>query len=477
MHIIICNHFIYLLSVVDVTQSSSAAVIFEGGTDTIGGNAVVLKVEKKATAFQYLFDFGVSMDAYRPQRTLRSEPESIEEFVRRGLISDFDMNFRACFLSHAHPDHCVALPSLCRSKHRPAALWATKTTSRLVDNVQFIEKPLHIDTFEKGDYYEDLVANDHGLNVKVALYPVDHDVPGACSFFVIAENALLIYTGDFRDHGFLSEVIKSQFWEYAKLLQSKNRFHSCTVVCEGTNFGLPFDFRSQRDFDDRMKDILKHYAKDLVSLIINSDGLWDLFSTIRIAETQKVGRQIVLSRTLSKFLDKIRNSFLEDYRRAVTKEGLAAFQAMMNLNRFMIYDPRRGDSIDLLRKISANPSKYLLFLTRNDAFHALEEIAMFSGQVGGCCVLSFSANESTYEPATRTFAEAIGHIGFCVEKTNVLARGHVSPHRLVDIMASIKPSKVFVMHTLAPEGLKAFLQSHLDCEIIAPSKGARYDIC
>jgi len=462
--------------VVDVAKDSSLAVIFEGGIDTIGGNAVVLRVERKESVFQYLFDFGVSMDAYRPQRTLRSEPDTIEEFSRRGLISDFDMNFRACFLSHAHPDHCIALPALYGSKNRPPAIWATKTTSRLVDNVHFVEKPLHIDPFEKGDYYEDTAAKDNGLDVKVALYPVDHDVPGACSFFVIAENALMIYTGDFRDHGFLSEVIKNQFWEYAKLLQSKNRFRSCTIICEGTNFGLPFDFRSQRDFDDRMEDILKHYAKDLVSLIINSDGLWDLFSTIRVAETEKVGRQIVLSKTLSKFLDKIRNSFLEDYQRAVTEEGLAAFQAMMNLDRFIIYDPRRGDSIDLLKKISENPSNYLLFLTRNDAFEALENIAMFSGQVGGCCVLSFSAYERTSDSATRTFAEAIGHIGFCVEKTNVLARGHVSPHRLVDILGAIKPSKVFVMHTLAPEGLKAFLQSHLDCEIIAPSKGTPYNI-
>ena len=111
---------------VDVSQSSSLTITFEGGTDTIGGNAVVLRAEKNKLAFQYLFDFGVSMDAYRPQITLRSEPDTIEEFARRGLISDFDMNFRACFLSHAHADHCLALPALYASKHRPAAIWATK---------------------------------------------------------------------------------------------------------------------------------------------------------------------------------------------------------------------------------------------------------------------------------------------------------------------------------------------------------------
>jgi len=259
-------------------------------------------------------------------------------------------------------------------------------------------------------------------------------------------------------------------------MQSKRRFRSCNVICEGTNFGLPFDFRPQKDFDDRVKDIFKLYAKDLVSLIINSDGLWDLFSAIRIAQTEKVSRRIVISKTLSKFLDKIRDSFLEDYQRSVTSEGLAAFQAMMNLDQFIIYNPGRGDSIDLLKKIAEKPAGYLLFLTRNDAFEALEKIAMFSGQVGGCCVLSFSAYEGASDSATRTFAEAIGHIGFCVEKTNVLARGHVSPHRLVDILGSIKPSKVFVMHTLAPEGLKAFLQSHLDSEIVAPSKGVLYSI-
>jgi hypothetical protein len=46
----------------------------------------------------------------------------------------------------------------------------------------------------------------------------------------------------------------------------------------------------------------------------------------------------------------------------------------------------------------------------------------------------------------------------------------------VDILSLIKPSKVFVMHTLAPEGMKAFLESHLNCEVIAPSRGVAYNI-
>lgn len=460
----------------NLKSGSLVTVIFEGGINTIGGNAVVLKVAGKNTSFQYLFDFGVSMDEYRSQRTLHSEPDTIEDFRRRGLISEFDLNFRACFLSHAHLDHSIALPALYNSKSRPEAIWATKTTSRMVNGVQFVEKPLHIDPFEKGDYYEDSVAKDSGLDVRISLFPVDHDVPGACCFFVIAENSLLIYTGDFRDHGFLSKVLKKQFWHYAELLQSRNKFRSCTVICEGTNFGLPFDFRPQKDFDQRVREILSKYSNDLISLIINPDGLWDLFSTIQTVQGSSSNRQIVISKSISTFLNRIRSSLLEDYRRVVIKKGLRLFQSMMNLNRFLIYEPRRGDSVELLRKISENPSKYLLFLTRNDAFEALEKIAMFSNRVGGCCILSFSTFEGTSDSAVRAFAEAIGRIGFVVEKTNVLARGHVSPHRLVDILSLIKPSKVFVMHTLAPEGMKAFLESHLNCEVIAPSRGVAYNI-
>ena len=463
---------------VNVTAPSSITVTFEGGTNTIGGNTIVLKVTKNEDIFQYLFDFGVSMDEYRSQRTLNSKPESIEDFRRRGLISDFDMNFRACFLSHAHRDHYMVLPALYRWKNRPDAIWATKTTSRLVKSVQFVEKPLHSNPFEVGDYYEDFVAKDKGLNVKVALYPVDHDIPGACCFFAIVNDSLIIYTGDFRDHGFLSETITRQFWEYAELLQSKNRFRCCTVICEGTNFGLPFDFRTQRDFDKRVRDILNHYYNDLVTLVIDQDGLWDLFSTIRIAKAHGVSRarNVVLTKSLCKFLDKIRSEFLEDYKRVVTQEDLKLFQNMMDCSQFLIYDPQRGDSIELLRKISESPSNYLLFLSRNDAFRALERVAMFSGNVGGCCILSFSAYEGNSRSVTRTFAENIGHLGFCVEKTNAAARGHVSPHKLVDILHSIKPTKVFVIHTLAPEGLKAFLEAHLNCEIIAPSKGIPYDV-
>jgi mRNA degradation ribonuclease J1/J2 len=459
-----------------VKKGSELKISFEGGTDTIGGNIVVVNAANRKFSSRYLFDFGVPMDAYRPQITLGSEPQTIDEFIRRGLISDFDMNFRACFLSHAHADHCVALPALFSSSKRPNAIWATKTTSRIVKKVQFVEKPLHADPFEKGDYYEDVVAKENGLDVKVALYPVDHDIPGACSYLAIVENTLIVYTGDFRDHGYLSEVIKRQFWNYAKMLQTKNHFSSCTVISEGTNFGLPFDFRSQSDFDNRMKEILGQYAKDLISVIVNQDGLWDIFSTIRSIRDQKVDRKIVVSKTLASFLASIRESFLEDYQRAVTSQGLLSFQEMMNPEQFIVYDPRKGSSVELLRKIAEKPSNYIIFLSRNEAFGALDKIAILSGQAGGCCVLSFSAYETNADSAIRTFAEGIGHIGFCVEKTNALARGHVSPHRLAGILNVIKPNTVFVMHTLAPEGLSAFLRSHLDCEIVAPTKGKQYEI-
>lgn len=467
---------------VDVTSDLSLTVTFEGGTDTIGGNAVVLTVKKKDISFNYLFDFGVSIDKYGPQLTLQSLPQSIEDFKRRGLISDFSMKFRACFISHAHIDHYIALPALYLSKDRPSAIWATKTTSRLIKAraryVQFIEKPLHVDPFEIGDYYEDPVAGEKGLEVKIALYPVDHDVPGACCFFAIVHDSLVIYTGDFRDHGFLSSKIERQFWEYARLLQSKNRFRSCTVICEGTNFGLPFDFRPQKDFDERVKDILNHYANDLVALIINRDGIWDLFSTIQIAKKSKAGRsrKVVLTKRLSNFLDRIRREFLEDYKCVVAQEDLSLFQTIMDSRRFLVYKPGRGDSIELLRTIAQNPSDYLIFLTSQDAFSALEKIAVFSGNAGGCCILSFSADGGVSDSVARTFAKNIGHLGYCVEKMNALARGHVSPHKLVDILRYIKPTKVFEMHTLAPEGFRAFLEAHLNCEIIAPSKGVSYNI-
>jgi len=459
-----------------MTSSSTLEITFEGGTDTIGGNAVVLKAKKGGKLFQYLFDFGVSADRYQPQYTLSSEPDSIEEFRHRGLISDFDMNLRACFISHAHRDHCIALPALYASKYRPDAIWATKTTSRLIGRVQFVEKPLLTNPFEKKDYYEDPEAKEKGIDLKVALYPVDHDIPGACCFFTMIGESLIVYTGDFRDHGFLSGVLKRQFWEYAKKLQTKRKIQSCTVICEGTNFGLPFDFRPQRDFDQRMRDVFKRYANDLVSLVINRDGLWDLFSVLISGDAQKYPRKVVVSENLRDFLRKVRDSFLEDYKRAVTKSGFTSFQYLTDPIRFQVYEHGRRGSIDLLRVISQNPSKYLLFLTRYEAFDALEKISMLSGQAGGCCVLSFSGDDETSDSPIRTYAEALGHLGFCVEKTNALARGHVSPHNLMGILGCIKPTRIFVMHTLAPAGLKAFLESHLNCEIIAPSKGTPYNI-
>jgi mRNA degradation ribonuclease J1/J2 len=416
------------------------------------------------------------MDIYKSQITLGAKPDTLEEFFRRGLIANFDMNIRACFLSHAHPDHCLALPALFNSNKRPQAIWATKTTSRQVKKIQFIEKPFHLDPFDVEDYYEDSITEGQGLDVKIALYPVDHDAPGACSYFAIVNNRLLIYTGDFRDHGFLSGIINKQFWKYAEELCLRKNFDSCSIICEGTNFGLPFDFRSQQDFDARLLEIVHNYQHNLISLVINVDGVWDIFSAIRILRTQKIIRKIVLSKSLIDFLKKIRESFFEDYQRVVTEPGMVWLCDIMNLGQYLVYDPSTAGSLELLKTISQQPSDYLLFLTRNEAFEALDKISIFSRSAGGCCVISFSAYEGNTDDATRTFARAIGHMGFCVEKTNALARGHISPHRLSDILKVIKPDNVFVVHTLAPDGLKAFLRSYLTCNVVAPTLGEDYQL-
>ena len=275
----------------------------------------------------------------------------------------------------------------------------------------------------------------------------------------------------------MSSVLTKQFWQYANSLKSKMSLRSCSLICEGTNFGLPFAYRPQKDFDERLGEILNNYRGGLVSLIINQNGLWDLFSAVRVTSTSKVGqsRVVVLSKRLSSFLDSVARSFLEDYKRVVAEENLDLFKSLLCQRRYEIYDPGDGNSIELLRIISKKPSEYILFLTPDDAFEALETIASLSGK-GGCCILSFTASEMVFESTVRTFAKSIGNLGFCVEKTNALARGHISPHRLIEILGSIRPDRVFVMHTLTPGGLQAFLETHLDCNVISPSKGVPYDI-
>jgi mRNA degradation ribonuclease J1/J2 len=460
-----------------VAGNAGQEIIFQGGTETIGGNTIVLKATVGGKFFQYLFDFGVAEEQYQPHYVMSSKPDSIDEFRFRGLIPEFDLNMRACFITHAHSDHCSVLPALYASKFKPQAIWATRTTSRLISGVQFVEKSLLIDPFEKGDYYEDPQAKQEGLKLRVALYPVDHDIPGACCFFAVLGESLVVYTGDFRAHGFLSIYLEKQFWQYAKELQTSYKLKRLIVVCEGTNFGLPFDYRPQKDLDQRIKEILRIYPNDLVSLVINRDGLWDLFSVLVSTGAYRT-RYIVISEHIAQFLRKIeqRNSFLEDYRHVVTQDGFNNFQYLSDPIRFQVYDSRHARSLELLRKIAERPSKYLLFLTRFDAYDALEKISIFCHGTRGCCILGFSGEDETAEAPMRAYAAALGRLGYCVEKTNVLARGHVSPHDLADILKSLKPAKVFLVHTLAPNGLKAFLEPRLDCEIIAPSKGVSYNL-
>lgn len=448
---------------------------FYGGVNgTIGGNAIVVKTVFDGKVRQYLFDFGIPPREYGLALSLGLDQNcSLDDLIQMKLVTRFeDFNFRACFITHAHKDHYLALPALFNSKSRPLTIWASKTTSRIIkqyfNKIEFTESILHSDPIAAGQYYQDLHSELPG-GFSVVPYPVDHDVPGACCYSVLTDKSMITYTGDFRDHGPLSKLMSRQFWVYLNdIAKSRNRI----LITEGTNYGLPYSHWSDEHFQDRIRDILEVYSDELIVFTLDRDGVWDLLTCVKaILFSQPITkRKIIVSQEIITFLSKVEQSFVDDYAHVI--DGMEANCTMyLRRDKFIVVNLNSEDRAQgLLREIAKSPSDFIIIATKKDSMRIMRGVSMFQTRPGGCCVMSFSSgDEDPEENFAHQFAKSAADLGYSVERTNAPVRGHISPHKLLDVIQNLRPNKIFIVHTLSPLGLQDFILRHTNAEVIVPS--------
>jgi len=160
---------------------------FLGGAGEVGRLAVLMKAERNVL----LLDYGISFDADgKPVLPLHVRPRDIT----------------AAFLSHAHLDHCGALPALYVSASVP--VYATPLTMELSD-------VMYVDALKLSGYYlpytyeevERLMSSavpvmygervEVSRDVTLAVHNAGH-VPGSAMAVIEMEGAVILFTGDFN---------------------------------------------------------------------------------------------------------------------------------------------------------------------------------------------------------------------------------------------------------------------------------------
>ncbi|GAG95485.1 unnamed protein product, partial [marine sediment metagenome] len=216
--------------------------------------------------------------------------------------------------------------------------------------------------------------------INITQYQTDHSIPGACSYIVENDGRSIIYTGDFRRHGFHSEWVD-------KFITQARDSNPVTIITEGTRVPSVEDFRkasyhseeqSESEVKSQSSDIIKNHP----GLILvrcpprNLDRILVYYSLAK-----KFNRRFAITPKLFHLIDSFRTKF------DAMDEGLIKqYYNDYNLpdysdKNFVIYLPRkswgkfesadyRGYQKDIhkignyvtYKDVRKEPEKYLLYL-------------------------------------------------------------------------------------------------------------------
>ena len=176
------------------------------GTNQIGGSSVIIATENA----KIVIDFGSE---------LNDNPQKLEVDGLTSGKSDID----AVFFSHNHGDHVGLIDTI----NNDIPIYMGKTSLELLKMFaertkerQYKLKTLdRVKTFEKEDK---ITIKD----IVVTPYYVDHSAFDAYMFLVEAEGKKILYTGDFRDHGFIGKGFEPVLQNHVGKVDA--------VICEGT---------------------------------------------------------------------------------------------------------------------------------------------------------------------------------------------------------------------------------------------------
>lgn len=215
-------------------------IIIHRGTHQIGGISTEISTETS----RILIDMGdeLSLDPNYVQSTLNIDGVTNNNGFCNGVL-----------FTHYHGDHIGQMtqireniPMYSGALAKKIMLKSAKRTLNV--NQALCNKIEKLNTFIGG---KPLFFGD----IKVTPYSIDHSACDSYMFLIEAENKRILYTGDFRLHGFRGKAIPKII---NKILNEKGKIDA--LITEGTNFLRPDStLITEFELQQKVKEYLKQY--------------------------------------------------------------------------------------------------------------------------------------------------------------------------------------------------------------------------
>ncbi|MFX1450812.1 MAG: MBL fold metallo-hydrolase [Promethearchaeota archaeon] len=480
-------------------KSNSIKLTLLGGVNEVGGNTILL--EDGGYNVKIFIDFGIKIGNYNKIYDRNEHPSSIEELIQANLlpsagrlsihnlylknlkmgkdIETHPSNLDGILISHPHKDHYFGLSFV----NRAIPIYTGVVTKRIIrafcksgENVSDNNfHNLNWHTFRTGD-----ILDIKGL--KITPFHVDHSVPAAYGFIIYTSVGPIVYTGDFRRHGPLSNMTE-EFLEEIKthntlltkceLEEEQKRLISegiNVLICEGTKISKGI-VESEESVKENLEKIFVNNPFDYI--LVKYDRIdWDRFRTFSNIAKKYTWKYIITE--MDAYFYYLLNrkaiyktmkdpNILKDDHIYVLKRGSVRNKWQERI-RQILYKRGKENRILEYHDIKRLKEKFFIYLTY------LPETLMDN--------LDFTKRglfiSSSIDPYAEEFYDNTNTIRrtllpYGIPSYRIHASGHSTPHDIINFINDIKPKILIPIHTEHPRLFKKLFHSS-EIQVVLPNK-------
>jgi ribonuclease J len=310
-------------------------------------------------------------------------------------------------------------------------------------------------------------------------FPVDHSIPGACSWGIETSSGWVIYSGDLRLHGRHGKLTESMIKEAAQL-------HPRALILEGTNVDKETNVSEQEVYENGFKAITD--AQGLVIADFPPRDVNRLLTFLQIARDTKrkltiLPRDAYLLKTMRLLEPEIPDIAREDT--IVIYQETTASKSPDSWLRNIYQD--YSSKIVLAKDVRSNQGDFILCFS----FWDLNELPSIQPRAGSLYV--FSSSEPHNEEQEMDFwrlhhwlerfqlrafglpVESNGEWEIPEEEKGLHASGHACGPDLLRVARDIQPEMLIPVHSEKPEFYVDNL-SDSGIKVILPTEGGTVEI-
>jgi len=455
-------------------QMPKTTLTFYGGINEIGGNKILLE-DRDTRVF---LDFGMSFageaqyfSGYLTPRGVNGAGDYLEfdllprlrglyarDMIRNTNIKYEEPRIDAVFLSHPHMDHIGYLPFIDEN----IQIYCGECTKTIMEAIQ---ESGRINLGEHKSY-----TFRTGKKVKVdalEIEPihVDHSIPGAYGLIVHTSKGSVVYSGDYRLHGPMSQMT-NEFAERAAKVDPAVMVSEGTRVCPEESQEIHSEHRVKAESNE----VVANASSKLVIVAFYSRDI-DRFETFyEIARNND--RKFVIPIKLAYLLSKLKSDPVLKIPDVMKDDDILFYKKRKKTGEFAESDYYAWERPFLKKAVNyeyvhENESRLLFNLD----LISFTELIDVKPSFGGHFIHSMSEPFSEEDIGADVMNNWLRHFGLRFHQIH--ASGHCPSKDLVLIVNKIQPKRLIPVHTEHPTMFKDLFK-HLDVTIA--EKGKQYKL-